>query len=365
MELNECNIREALFYESRKNGSQCTLCPHFCFLKDGERGKCRARQNIGGKIKTLVYGLPAAVNIDPIEKKPFFHLLPGSLAYSFAAPGCSLSCRWCQNWQISQAMPEEFSAANVPCSLEPAENGYLRIISEKMSHIPPETLVRNAIQCRCQSIAFTYTEPSVFYEYMLETSRLARKSGLKTVMISSGHINRKPMEQLLPFMDAVKIDLKCFNEETYRNYAGISLESVKNTLLLLKEKGILFEIVCLLITGLNDSEEEVRAMSEWIVRNLGNDSILFLSRFFPAYRMTDRPPESEETIMRSRRIAMECGIRYVYSGNLPAGNEGENTYCPSCGKMLIERRGYRIMNNLLSSNGGKCLFCGEKVPGIW
>lgn len=352
-----------MFYDCRDNGVICRLCPHCCFLKDGESGKCRARQNIGGRLHTLVYGLPAAVHIDPIEKKPFFHLLPGSWAYSFAAPGCSLSCKWCQNWQISQSMPEYFAAADVPCSLEHIGGGSFRILSEKMRYIPPEMLVRNAIACRCQSIAFTYTEPAVSYEYMLDSARIAKENDLKTVMISSGYINREPMEQLLPYMDAVKVDLKCFNEETYRKYCGASLEPVKNTLLLLKEKDILHEIVCLLITGLNDSEEEINAMCDWIYNNLGSDSILFFSRFFPCHKMTDIMPEQEEKLILARRIAMGKGIKYVYTGNLAPGNDGENTYCPKCGKMLIERRGYRIINDLLSRNSGKCPFCDEKVPG--
>ncbi|MBO4556910.1 MAG: AmmeMemoRadiSam system radical SAM enzyme [Elusimicrobiales bacterium] len=361
--MEQC-IKEAMFYERRKNGVQCLLCPHFCFLEEGIRGKCRARQNIGGRLHTLVYGLPSAVNIDPIEKKPFFHLLPGSWAYSFAAPGCSLSCSWCQNWQISQAMPGDFAAAEVPSYLEPAGGGRLRIISSKLRHIPPEMLVRNAMNCLCKSIAFTYTEPAVSYEYMLDAARLAKEKGLKTVMISSGYINRKPMEQLLPYMDAVKIDLKCFKDETYRQYCCASLEPVKNTLRLLKENKKLFEIVNLLIPGLNDSEEEIREMSSWICGELGKDSILFFSRFFPNYQMQSFPPEEIGRIMRAREISMSAGLRYVYSGNVP-GNEGENTFCGSCGKMLIERRGYTIINDLLSGSGGKCPFCGESVPGIW
>lgn len=361
-------VREAAFYEKKCGGVICRLCPHNCFLPEGARGKCRVRMNSGGKLKTLVYGKPAAVHIDPIEKKPVFHLYPGSLVYSVSTPGCNLSCKWCQNWEISQIYPEEApEKVSVPVGLEIIkENGqtYARVKTEAVSYLSPEQIVRYALATHSSSVAFTYSEPVVFYEYMYDTARLAKKAGLKTVMVSSGFINREPLERLLPYLDVVKIDLKGFSRAFYRNFAGADLEPVKNTLKLLKEKGVLYEIVNLVVPGLNDSREDIDNLVSWVRNELGENSILFFTRFVPNYQMSDIPPSPVSSITEARALAMKKGLHYVYTGNIP-GHEGESTYCPVCGRVLVERRGYSIVKNLLADTGGKCPYDGTSVPGWW
>jgi pyruvate formate lyase activating enzyme len=319
---------------------QCALCPNRCRIVPGGRGRCKARINANGNLFTLVYGHLSSVSIDPIEKKPVYHMLPGSKSLSVSTAGCVLSCKYCQNWQISQALPEEVCKRT----------------------ISPQELVDQAIKLDCASIAFTYNEPTVFFEYMYDTAVIARKKNIKTVMVSCGYINQKPLEELLPVIDVIKVDLKGFTQDFYKKVTGGKLEPVKNTIATLSRAKKLVNIVCLIIPGLNDDKDECLKMFKWIYKTAGPDATLFLSRFYPTYRLRNISPTPLKTLETLRKMAMAEGLRYVYIGNYP-GHEGENTYCPKCGKILIDRMGYQIRSNLIVD--GSCPECGQKIPGIW
>jgi len=363
------HVRDGRFAAPVCNGVQCRLCPYECFLPEGARGRCKVRMNCGGKIKTLVYSQAAAVHVDPIEKKPVYHMYPGSLIYSLASPGCNLSCRGCQNWEISQSYPEQVPPeTQVPASLEVKKGPDGRIYGElkviRTAYLEPADAVKYALATRSRAVAYTYSDPVIFYEYMYDTAALAHKAGLKNVMVSAGYINPGPLSQLLPLMDVVKIDLKGFSEKFYRDYTGASLGPVKRTLLELKKKGVLFEVVNLVIPGLNDSPADLDALSSWVKNDLGASTPLFFSRFSPNYLLPGLPPTPEETLTRARTAAMKKGLKYVYVGNLP-GHEGENTYCPKCGRALVRRYGYAVLEDRLTPTGGRCPWDGTKVPGIW
>ena len=340
IESEIANLKEAGYYKELGGGVvQCKLCPHFCVLNPGETGLCRVRKNISGKLYSLVYGQPVSIHLDPIEKKPLFHFLPGSTAYSVATAGCNLRCLYCQNWEISQAFPKDVKSV------------------EKT----PEQLVEEALALGAQSIAYTYTEPIVFYEYMLETAKLARQKGLKNVVISAGYINPEPLKELCQHVDAIKIDLKAFNNSFYKKIVGGELEPVLNTLKTIKEQGIWLEIVYLVIPGENDDPEEVREMSQWIKQNLGEHVPLHFSRFHPMYKLINLPPTPEQTVKQLRNIALEQGLKYVYTGNL-GDWQTESTYCPGSDEMAIKRKGYFVTQ--INFNQGVCAN-GEQIPGIW
>jgi len=305
-----------------------------------ERGFCGNRENRGGKYYVLAYANPCAAHIDPIEKKPFFHFLPGTQAFSISTAGCNLVCKFCQNWQISQFRPEQ------------TENIYL----------PPDRVVEVAKDRKVTTIAYTYAEPVVFYEYMYDTSIDARREGVRSVMVSAGFINPDPLRKLVKVLDAVKIDLKAFTEKYYHDVCSGELKPVLQTLEVLHEEKIWFEIVYLVVPTLNDSVSEIRQMSQWIMKTLGPDVPLHFSRFYPMYMLKNLPPTPVSTLERLRKTAMDAGIHFVYIGNVP-GNPGESTYCPHCGKRLIYRIGYEIIENHLKD--GKCPYCGTKIPGVW
>ncbi|MCX5786292.1 MAG: AmmeMemoRadiSam system radical SAM enzyme [Elusimicrobia bacterium] len=366
---NNPGVRNGMFAAPVCNGVQCHLCPYNCFLPEGARGRCRVRINYGGRIKTLVYSKPVSVHLDPIEKKPVYHLYPGSLIYSLATPGCNLKCKACQNWEISQIWPEEAARSSpVPSALTVKTDASGRVYGElaqkEVSALSPSDIVSFALATRSKAVAYTYSEPVIFYEYMYDTARFAREKGLKNVMVSAGYINRGPLLELLKYMDVVKIDLKGFSPEFYRAYVGGRLEPVKETLLTLKKSGALFEVVNLVVPGLNDDDKSLDEMIVWIKTNLGSDTPLFFSRFMPNYRLENLAATPVETLTRARAAALKAGLKYVYVGNVP-GHEGENTYCPKCGRVLVRRYGYAVLENLLSSNGGRCPYDGTKIPGIW
>ena len=332
--------REALYYAPLPGAMvQCSLCPTQCVLSAGEWGLCKARKNIRGKLYSMVYGKIATVHVDPIEKKPFFHVLPGSKAFSIASTGCNLHCLFCQNWEISQAFP-----GDVPNQAA-----------------TPDEIVTQALASGARSIAFTYNEPVINYEFVLDTAKLAKARGLKTVVVSSGYIEEKPLKELLKYIDAYKVDLKAFNENFYHKLTGGRLASVLQTLKIIRQSGVWLEIVTLLIPGENDSEEELRAMARWIKQNLGDSVPLHFSRFFPQHKLQNLPPTPPETVIRARQIAMEEGLKFVYTGNI-ANPEGEATYCPGSKEKAIIRQGYFIIANNLKN--GACPD-GEKIPGIW
>jgi pyruvate formate lyase activating enzyme len=340
VEVNEESLRPAKYYQALSNNMvQCLLCPNKCILSEGQRGDCRVRQNIDGQLYSLVYGKVASANLDPIEKKPFFHFLPGSLAYSIATAGCNLQCIFCQNWQISQVFPEDIQAQN----------------------LSPAQVVEQALANGAQSIAYTYSEPIVFYEYVLETAKIARQKGLKNVVITAGYINEEPLRELCQYVDAIKIDLKAFRQDFYDKMTGGQLAVILRNLKIIKEEGVWLEIVNLVIPGENDSPEEIQQMAEWIKENLGEEVPLHFTRFYPMYKLQNLPPTPEETLKKAREIALEIGLKYVYTGNI--GNIAtESTYCPTSGELAIQRHGHFVLQNNLQDG-----FCpdGEEIPGIW
>jgi len=334
-------LREAMYYEKLPDKRvRCKLCPLKCVMENGARGACRARKNVDGILRTLVYGRLVAVHNDPIEKKPLNHFKPGARAFSIATAGCNLGCVFCQNWQISQADPEK----------------------AQFVLMSPEQVVAKAKELGCDTIAYTYTEPTIFYEFMFDTATLARQEGLKNVCITCGYINPKPLRQLCTVMDAANIDLKGFSEEFYDEYCKASLQPVLTTLKQARASGMWIEVTNLVIPAVNDDPKLIRDMCKWLVQNLGADTPLHFSRFHPAYRLLDRPPTPPATLFRAAKIAREEGLNHVYIGNLAAAN-GRDTICPKCKHICIVREGYFIRRNELKD--GKCPKCGAKIAGVW
>ena len=334
--------KEAQFWEKLPNDFvKCGLCPWRCTIAPNQRGLCRTRENINGKLYTLTYSRPCTINIDPIEKKPFFHFLPSAPAFSIATAGCNVGCKFCQNWQLSKITPEESDAL----------------------YIPPEDIVKLAKKSNAKVIAYTYSEPTIFYEYMIEISSIAKKEGLKNVVVSCGYINPEPLKKLLKYVDAYKVDLKAFNEKYYEDVVGAKLEPVLETIKIVKKSGVHLEIVYLVVPTLNDNPDEVKQMCKWLVKNIGTNVPLHFTRFHPDYKMLNYPSTPVSTVENLRKIAMEEGLKYVYVGNVPPGNAGENTYCPNCKKLLIKRLGFGVAENNVTD--GKCKFCGQKIYGVW
>jgi pyruvate formate lyase activating enzyme len=321
------------------NTVQCELCPTECVLEEYQVGGCRTRINKGGTLYSLVYGKPCAVAVDPIEKKPFFHFHPGTTAFSIATAGCVLGCKFCQNWQISQASPEEVDYQN----------------------LSPEDVVRQAMFYQCKTITYTYTEPTVFYEYMYDISKIARQYGVNNTMHSCGYINERPLRKLAKYLNAADVDLKAFTEDFYSKICGGRLKPVLDSLVVLKREGVWLEITNLVIPTLNDDPGRIGDMCRWIVKELGADVPLHFSRFFPYYKLKNLPPTPLTTLTNARKTAMNAGLKYVYIGNIRS--EAENTHCPGCNRVLIERIGYVVKQNNIRN--GKCAFCATKISGVW
>ena len=342
----DAGVREARYYETLTGGRvQCTLCPWNCVVAEGRCGTCRVRENRGGKYYTLVYGEAAAMHVDPIEKKPLYHFKARSRALSIGTAGCNLRCRDCQNWEISQRTPEELRA------------------ERRLTPASPQDLVAKAGANNIPVIAYTYNEPIVFYEYMYDTAVLAHRSGIKSVMISSGGINREPMLALAPYLDAVKIDLKGFSEDFYREYTSGRLAPIKETIKRLIALGKWLEIVYLVLPTVNDAEDTIAAMADWLLKVGGPDLPLHFSRFFPAYRLKNLPPTPVETLRRCRDVARAAGLHHVYVGNIRSVSLS-STYCPNCGKIVVQRDGYQVLSYDLKPNGA-CRFCGTTIAGLW
>lgn len=335
---------EALLYERLENGRvRCLLCNHRCEIEPGKRGLCRVRENRGGVLETLVYGRLIAQHVDPIEKKPLFHFLPGSLSYSIATVGCNFRCRFCQNADI----------AHFPADRRGAIAG---------GRATPAEVVAQARATGCRSIAYTYTEPTVFFEFALETCRLGREAGLKNVFVTNGYMSREAVDTIAPVLDAANVDLKAFQPRFYREICGARLEGVLDTLTHLKGCGVFVEVTTLLVPGLNDDPGELEALAGFLARSLGADTPWHVSRFHPTYKLTDRPPTPVATLQRAREIGLAAGLRYVYTGNIP-GDEGENTFCPRCRATLVERWGFRVQR--MRMNGDRCASCGQWIAGVW
>ncbi|MCX6641416.1 MAG: AmmeMemoRadiSam system radical SAM enzyme [bacterium] len=331
----------ALYYDKQPNKRiKCTLCPRGCQVDDQERGYCGVRENRGGEYFTLVYGRPCTMHVDPVEKKPLFHFLPGTDIFSLATVGCNVNCKFCQNWQISQIRPEQ----------------------EKSYDAPPEKIIELTQENGVKAIAHTYTEPVVFYEYVKAIGLAAHKEKIKNVLISNGYIQEKPLLELLPHLDAVKIDLKAFTEKFYQELVVAELKPVLETLKRLIKAGMWTEIVYLVIPTQNDNEVELKEMSRWIFGELGPDVPLHFTRFHPEYMLKTLPPTPVPTLDRAREIAQQAGLHFVYIGNVP-GNAAEHTFCPSCGKVVIRRQGFQVIFE--NFNQGKCRSCGYRIPGIW
>ncbi|MFC1771523.1 AmmeMemoRadiSam system radical SAM enzyme [Candidatus Margulisiibacteriota bacterium] len=322
----------------------CGLCPKQCVIKPGQSGECRVRVNIDNKLTAVTYGFPCSLHIDPVEKKPLFHFLPGTGILSLATVGCNLHCKNCQNWEISQANPEDVAAYRVM----------------------PSEVVDLATRANTQSIAYTYTDPIIYYEYTMESSRLARDAGLKNVLVTAGYINKEPWRQLGIFTDAANIDLKSINNSFYRNICDASLKPVLDSLVLAKELGIWVEVTNLIIPTLNDSDQDLRNLIRWVKKNLGPETPLHFSRFHPQFRLTNLPQTSSETLARAYEMGYEEGLYYVYVGNL-LNEKWQSTRCYKCKEIIIRRQGYRILEKRLQFRRGEavCPDCGSEIHGIF
>lgn len=341
------------------NSIRCLACHRKCLIRDGEAGFCGVRVNDGGKLKLLVYGKPSAVWVDPIEKKPFFHVLPGSSSYSLGTFGCDFACDFCQNWDLSQA----------PMLLRKKDpkrwREYFERLLEKVDYKSPSDVVNFAVESGCSSIAFTYNEPTIFTEYAYDIMKLGKKEGLKFLYVTNGYESPETWKFLRKHgLTAANIDLKAFTEEFYNKHILAQLEPVKESILLAKKLGIWVEVTTLLIPKENDSSEEIEKASKWMSEEVGTDTPWHFSAFYPQYKQMKTPPTPPQTLLNAREIAKEHGMKYVYVGNVGYSYQSyESTHCPKCGELLIRRSGFTIIENKLKD--GKCPKCGEPIPGVW
>lgn len=335
------NYRQAMHWKKIDTHTvQCNLCPNECTLTSGNRGLCKARQCIDGKLYSFVYGQIAAYHIDPIEKKPLYHFLPGNEAVSVATAGCNLRCKFCQNWQLSQSQAEELDSR----------------------FIPPSQLVTQTKASKSKIIAFTYNEPSIQYEYIYDTVQIAKKHNIACVIISNGYLNKNASEMLYPLLNAIKIDFKAYTQKFYSEICGGNLSPVLQNIELAKKKNVWLELVNLVIPTLNDNPDEIKAMARFIKTHCGTTTPLHFTRFYPIYKLKNIPPTPVSTLERCREIALSEGLKYVYIGNVP-GHTANNTYCHNCGRPVIERSGFYTTTNTLKA--GKCPHCNIAIPGIW
>ncbi|MDY7035560.1 MAG: AmmeMemoRadiSam system radical SAM enzyme [Thermodesulfobacteriota bacterium] len=329
------------YYTSLSKGRiRCELCPRRCLVSKGERGFCRVRENREGKFYSLVYGNPSIIHYDPIEKESFSHVLPGTICLTLSTAGCNLECKFCENWEISQAFPEDVFSYD----------------------ISPEMIVRKAEEMRVHSIAYTYAEPTIFYEYMSDIAHLARRAGLRNVLHSNGFIHQRPLRDLCQVLDAAQIDLKGFSNEFYRELSNGKLAPVLDTLKILKEEKVHVEITNLVIPTKNDDMSLIREMCLWMKGALGPDTPLHFTRFYPLHKLQRLPSTPISILEKARAVALSAGLEYVYIGKVP-GHEAWDTFCPKCKRRIIQRTGYMISQMLMT--GGECNFCGKSIPGIW
>lgn len=335
-------MREASFYRKLSDGKvECYLCRHRCVIPDAARGICCVRENKKGTLYTRVYGTPCTWHVDPIEKKPLYHFFPGSRAFSIATVGCNFTCLHCQNHEISQLPRHEKKTAGYP--------------------MEPQGVVDLALSEGCRSISYTYTEPTMFYEYAFDIARLAREAGLANNFVTNGYIEEEPLAAIAPYLDAANIDLKGFSDKFYRKVCGARLEGVLASIKKHKSLGIWIELTTLIIPGHNDSDEELAAIARFIAIEVGIETPWHVSAFHPTYKLTDARPTPAETLVRAREIGLAAGLRYVYTGNIP-GIGGEHTYCYNCKKPVIERRGFTVTGGKIRD--GSCSFCGARIDGV-
>ncbi|MBD3164525.1 AmmeMemoRadiSam system radical SAM enzyme [Candidatus Woesearchaeota archaeon] len=328
-------MKEADFYKKLGNNKvHCLLCPHFCVISDSERGKCHVRENRAGKLYSLSYGKAISTAVDPIEKKPLFHFMPGSYSYSVATMGCNFKCEFCQNCEISQ----------------PGKEIYGRELSAGQ-------IVEEALANGCKSIAYTYTEPTIFYEYAYDIAKKAKKEGLKNIFVTNGFIAASPLKKISPYLDAANIDLKSFSEKAYNNVIGGRLKPVLDSIKLYKELDVFLEITTLIVPGMNDSNKEIAQIAGFIA-SIDKEIPWHVSRFHPMHHMSDGKITPKETISRAVEIGRKAGLNYTYAGNIP-GDDHESTICPACGAKAIERCGFHV--DRINAKEGKCSFCGEEI----
>jgi pyruvate formate lyase activating enzyme len=332
--------REAEFYTSDGVRVRCTKCPNLCVISEGDLGVCRNRWNHGGRLIALGYGSPCAVHVDPIEKKPFYHFLPSTRAFSIAVAGCNLRCLNCQNWEISQVSPRETSNYS----------------------LPPPRAVEEAAGSDCRSIAYTYSEPTTFYEYVLDTGAAARARGIRNLLKSNGYINERPLRRLCGVLDAANIDLKAYDDGLYRKLSGGRLEPVLRSIRVLREEGVWVEVTNLVIPGWTDDLSMIGRMCDWMAQNGLEGVPLHFTRFSPLYRLTHLPSTPVSILEKARGIALASGVRFAYVGNVP-GHPMESTFCPRCGKEIVTRKGFTITKNRVE--GGCCGYCREPIGGDW
>ena len=332
--------KEGMYWSQTPRGPKCLICPNECVIKEGKSGLCRNRVNFDGKIYSIAYGNPCSVNIDPVEKKPLNHFLPGSKIFSIGTAGCNLACLNCQNASISQVSPKE-------------THNY---------DLMPDKLIADTIASNCPSIAYTYSEPISFYEYTFDSAKLARQEGIKNVLVTSGYINEEPLHNLCKYIDAANVDLKSFSNEIYRKLSAGALHPVLNTLKIMAEMGVWLEITNLIIPGWTDNTDMIKRMCNWLAENGLSNYPLHFSRFHPEYKLTQLSSTPIGILTQARDIAVAAGVKYVYIGNVP-GLDAQNTYCPKCRELIVERKGYSILQKNLVK--GACKKCGEKIHGVW
>jgi pyruvate formate lyase activating enzyme len=342
-------MHEAMLYERREDGSvTCHLCAHRCNIRTGHKGICAVRENHDGTLYSLVYGKVISQAVDPIEKKPLFHFLPGSTSYSFACPGCNFRCQWCQNWQISQ-LPRLGGELDLP-------------------DVNPEAIVAGARRYGCASISYTYTEPTVYFEYAYDVMRLAHRQGLANVFVSNGYMTPECLDMLAPregsplLLDAANIDLKGWDDAFYRRFTGAHVEPVLESLRLLKHMGVWVEVTTLIIPTLNDDDAQLRSIASFIATDLGVDTPWHVTRFHPDFQMDNIGPTPVASLRRAHQIGLDAGLHYVYMGNI--AGDGETTVCPGCGRELVSRSGFRVLQNSISATG-TCPACSCPIAGVW
>ena len=331
--------KDAMFWHERGEAVACELCPHACILEKGKTGHCRTRQNIAGKLITNAYANPCALHVDPIEKKPFFHFLPATRAYSLAIAGCNLRCLNCQNYTISQHSPDETDT----------------------QYLPPEKAVGEAKEQGCSSIAYTYSEPTVWFEYMYDTAKKAHEAGLKNVMVTSGFINEAPLRELSKFMDAVTLDIKGFSSDVYQKLNAGKLEPVLHSLETIRKCGVWLEVSTLVVPGWSDDQAMIRNLCAWVKGHLGVETPMHFLRFFPLYKLANLYPTPTQTLLSAQKIAQEEGIHFTYVGNVAEADS--NTYCPSCKKPIVVRDGFLIKK--VDIKKGLCSYCKTRIAGVW
>jgi pyruvate formate lyase activating enzyme len=336
-------MKEAMLYNPLEDGKvQCVLCNHRCVISSSKRGLCGVRENREGKLYTLVYGRAISLNVDPIEKKPLFHLFPGSTSFSMAAVGCNFRCLQCQNHEISQ-MPSD-------------RDGRI-----EGSEVSPSKIISLTKQHGCRSISYTYTEPTIYFEYAYDIARQASQEGIKNIFVTNGYMTGEALETIRPYLDAANVDLKGFKEKFYKEICGAKLKPVLENLKRMRQMGIWVEITTLVIPTLNDSDEEFKEIAQFIV-SLGPEVPWHISAFYPTYKMLDLPRTPASSLHRAREVGIKAGLRYVYCGNIP-GEEGEDTFCAHCGRRVIERIGFQVTKNDVVN--GACRHCHQKIDGIW